>query len=207
MTATAARGKTGRLYERRFDHDEARARHTAGEKILALAIEYGVSETAVSRALDPRRRERDNEATRRWRTGTCEDCGGPAMRLVGAKLKHNPDGRTLCLACRSKDRRTAVLVFDNGVVAVKCLTCKDWLAPARFPKGTRYRDLRPGGFHNSCRTCQTALRRAYREARKIPCTKCGAPRNPHTPGNGSRGEDSGMCHPCAVTAHNKARHA
>ncbi len=50
--------RPGQIALRKFDHDEAVARHAAGEAVSALAREYGVSLTAVYRVVDPRVRER-----------------------------------------------------------------------------------------------------------------------------------------------------
>ncbi len=169
----------GRVYVRRFDHEEAARRIANGEKASALAAEYGVTSKAIHLAVaarDPERREATNEYHRRWRTTVCEDCGGPAMKLVGGKREKNRDGRILCNTCRGKEKREGVEVDADGrVLRVRCVTCKAWQEPGVFCRGVRYRDLRDGGFHNECRPCGTARRIRYRDEHRVPCESCGTP--------------------------------
>lgn len=181
MSLTSRRNGTGRVYQRRFDHEEAAGRHAAGESLAALAREYGVTASAVGYAVWPGAKARRRLYAMEWRTGRCEACGGPAMRLVGTKTKYNRDGRCLCAGCRSVARRER-LRFDRGGVleAVRCVNrdCANgerWQPPENFTRGEKFRDVRPGGIHGSCRACQTRTRRRYREARKVPCETCGTP--------------------------------
>lgn len=187
---------------RRFDYDAARARHAAGESAKDLAAEFGVTTSAIYRVTQPGRIEREVAYNRRWRTGRCEDCGGPAMRLVGGKRGHNIDGRILCRACRGKDRCER-LRFHHGtgrLLEVRCssLDCANgerWQPPENFPAGVRFKDVRPGGIHNLCRACNTRARQQYREKRKIPCVRCGElclPANER----GARRNPTGLCRRC-----------
>lgn len=186
----------GRVYARRFDHEEARARHLAGESIKVLAAEYGVTYRAVHQVVTPGEQARTAEYNRAWRTTSCEVCGGEAMRLITGKIEKNPDGRVLCLSCRGKERRENVIVGAHDVVVfVRCATCGEWKDPDAFPRGSRYPDLREGGFHNQCRTCQTVARQAYRERHKVPCIRCGTPRLPANE-KGGRRTDTGLCLAC-----------
>lgn len=168
MSLTSRRNGTGRVYVRRFDHEEAAKRYAAGERVVDLAAEYGVSITAIYRVVTPGAKARDVESARRWRTGTCEECGGPAMRIISSKKEHNPDGRCLCQACRGRASREGVRLDAAGhVAAIQCqlLDCANgerWQPPENFGRGARYRDLREGGFHKNCRSCATALKRLYR---------------------------------------------
>lgn len=190
-----------RIYERRFDYGAARARRAAGESLESIAADLGVSRTAVSRATNPRVRERMDTTARKWRTGTCEECGGPAMRIVTGKKQHNRDGRILCLQCRAKTRRERLRFDDKGtLVAVRCATvdCANgerWQPPENFPKGVPFKDVRPGGIHGMCRACNTRTRQRYREAHKVPCETCGAPCLPPSE-KGRAGADRAMCRPC-----------
>ena len=177
-----------RTYVRKFDHDEAAARHAAGETLAALASEYGVTPQGVERAiahLDPTKWAASLEYSRQWRTGTCEVCNGPAMRLVGTqRIEKNPDGRTLCAKCRGIEKRER-LRFDNAGVlrsvrcsALDCANGERWQPPENFGRGTKFRDVRDGGFHTHCRACLTRDRQNYRNRHKVPCATCGAPALP-----------------------------
>lgn len=170
MSLTSRRNGTGRIYVRKFDHEEAVSRHKAGESIGALAREYGVSYAAVWRVVTPGYKEHDIAKNRAWRRGICQNCRGPAMRLVSAKKIHNPDGRTLCARCRSRERRERLRFDDTGkLIAVRCIRrdCANgerWQPPEHFPRGTRFRDVREGGIHSECRACNTRSKQRYRAA-------------------------------------------
>lgn len=187
---------------RRFDHDEARARHAAGEKVADLARAYGVTANAIYFVVSPEARERALAYSRRWRTGSCADCGGPAMRPTpGSSKQIHADGLTLCNRCRRVRKRERLAFDTNGVlVRVRC-TSRDcangdrWQPPEHFARGSRFRDVRDGGIHNLCRACLTRARQSYRERHKLPCGRCGAPCLP--PGEkGNRGLDRLMCANC-----------
>lgn len=191
-----------RVYVRKFDHDEARRRYAAGESKTALAREYSVSSTAVARVVDRRVAKRMYAYTRAGFLSVCEECRGPAI--------HNPynkrraaDGRILCHVCRGKAARTALEYTPGGVaVAAWCAACKRMLPFDEFPRGQRFKDVRPGGIHNSCRECQTVLRRNYREARKVPCSHgCGTLVLHERPDPNKPSE----CQPCAIRRVNATR--
>lgn len=179
-----------RVYVRRFDHDEARKKVADGVPIAELAAEYGVTTSAVYQAVTPGEYERRRAYSRKWRTGTCESCGGPAMRLVQGKAEKCPDGRVLCHKCRSGERRKRLRFGDNGrLISVRCnnLDCANgerWQPPGVFSRGTQFPDVREGGIHGSCRACLTRARQRYREARKVPCATCGKPCLPTNEGGG-----------------------
>ncbi len=157
-----------RDYQRKFNHEEARRRYAGGEGITSLAREYGVTVNGMRRVLDPLVAKSMLQHNKDWYTGQCELCGGPCMRLVGGKAKHNPDGRTLCKRCRG-DEMTERLRFDSDwtLVAVRCnmVDCangKRWQSPDNFTRGVRSRHIREGGIHTQCRACQTRTKRLYR---------------------------------------------
>lgn len=191
--------KKNRVYRRKFDHEEALARFQAGESVRALAGEYGVDENAVRRVVIPGEKDAQMARARRWRTGTCERCGGPAMRLVSGKLEHNPDGLQLCSRCRGYLRRERVRFNKHGeLVSVRCcmLDCANgrrWQPPENFTRGHEFADIREGGIHTQCRSCQTRARRRYRERRKTPCHRCGEPR---LGDEMRRVQDTGLCLSC-----------
>lgn len=191
--------KRSRTYVRRFDHDEAVRRHAEGETIAALAREYGVTDRAVRRVVTPGGQERDLQATRRWRTSVCETCGGPAMKLVGGKKAHNPDGRLLCRICRAKRRRKK-LRYDpaTGEVKLACGACGETKPVAAF--GARVRRALAEGRATGgccCTACSTARRTAFRNRRKVPCERCGKPCLPPSERSNRRvRRDRNLCLAC-----------
>lgn len=194
----------GRVYVRRFDHEEAAVRRARGERVADLAAEYGVTERAVVlaiRRLNPEARARDNAYAKARRAGVCEVCGGPATR-VAARKHDNPDGRCLCHRCRSNERRERLAFDETGrLTSVRCgsLDCANgerWQPPDHFTRGNRHREVREGGIHEQCRACQTRVRQRYREARKVPCDTCGKPCLPPNE-KGRRGRaDRACCRDC-----------
>ena len=184
MSESTARrsGKRKRVYVRRFDHDEARGRYATGaETISDLAREYGVSYNAVRNAVIPGVLEQQKQYQRMWRVTPCESCGAPTSKATFRRSRLGWDGRLLCKTCRSQLQRTRLRFDEFGqLAAVRCLTkdCangQQWQPPENFPRGTRYRDVRKGGIHDHCRTCQTRMRRNYRNRHKVPCRACGTP--------------------------------
>lgn len=173
---------------RRFDWDEARRRHANGESLTSLAAEYGVTATAVWRVMDSERLARGYARNAAWiRAGQCPDCGGPATR-------HRKDAVCRCRACAIKAAATSARDGE-----LQCVTCRRWKPDSSFPHhrgqpGRRYR-------HSCCRACLTEQRRAYREARKVPCS--------HGCGTLVLHENGGKppeCHPCAVRRIKAGRH-
>src|ERR1700690_821574 len=107
LTATRSRsemptfehvGRNGRVYRRSFDYAEAALLREQGLTFAEIGARFGVSGNTIERAVKPPRQARQLENSKRWRTGICEGCGGPAMRLVRGKREHNPDGRVLCIS-------------------------------------------------------------------------------------------------------------
>lgn len=159
------------MARRRFDHDEAARRHTAGESYASLAADYGVNEQAVYQAVkritDPAWAVRDNayhrDLQRSKRRTAC--AGDGCDRLVWT---HTPGSSGLCPRCfglaRSHTIRADMLL---------CTTCGEWKHDEAFPNGRNRKGRR--GRHATCRACQAAVKRAYRDARKVPCVTCGQP--------------------------------
>lgn len=146
---------------RMFDHEQASRRHAAGETLVALAAEYGVSSTGVYLAINPVARARTSAYSAAWqKEGTCPDCGGKATR-------HHLNDTHRCRSCAAK--RAAVSVRPDSL---QCTRCQDWKPDGAFPAGP-YKHRR--GRRKECRACLTVMRREYRERNKVPCSHgCGA---------------------------------
>lgn len=159
-----------RSYTRRFDHDEARARHAGGEAVNALAREYGVTFNAVNFVVDPEARARNAKAVYEMNHVPCEECGEPSLRVThAAKRDTNPDGRQLCAKCRGRVRRTRLRFDEAGNLTevrcsnTDCANGERWQPPSNFPGGGRFRDVRPNGIHSICRACHTRTKRLWRQ--------------------------------------------
>jgi hypothetical protein len=169
MSLTNYVAERNRVYVRTFDHEEAIRRREAGESVADLAAEYGVTANAIYLATNPAWRQKQVDYHREWRTGSCEECGGPAMRLVGGKKQHNKDGRTLCFRCRSDAKRERLRFDELGALAAvrcvheDCANGQRWQSPDNFTRGPRHREVREGGIHSQCRSCQTRAKKRYRE--------------------------------------------
>jgi hypothetical protein len=151
-----------RVYVRKFDHEDARRRHQAGESISSLAQEYGVSHNAVLLVVSDQAR-----ATRRayeeWQktAGRCRRCGAP-MHIVSFYR-----GSRFCRDCALDNLATSV---GDGVL--RCTTCREWKPDEDFPRNRR-EPKRRRGRHHQCRACCTRRRQEYREKNKVPCIGCG----------------------------------
>jgi hypothetical protein len=173
MTWLVRSAKRNRVYERKFDHDEARRRHAAGESIAALAREYNVSHTAIRRAVDPITRERMAlyRAQQFARHGnpyqywSCPECGEQARK-----------GR-ICRGCHVRLVRGGRDLFaaDGRML---CVRCGEYRPADEFGLSSHLKALDRGFWRSTCRHCETQIRQAYRERRKVPCVVCGAPALP-----------------------------
>jgi hypothetical protein len=149
---------------RKFDHDEARALHAAGVPVKEIAARVGVTVTAIYRLVTSGWLEREREYGRRYqKSALCADCGGPCTRA--GHPSQGAHGVTLCLTCAKKRDRTRFVEID-GEMHAKCFTCSEMKALDEFAAGNRYRDVRPNGVHASCRDCNTAMKRAWRNANR-----------------------------------------
>jgi hypothetical protein len=157
---------------RKFDHDEARRRHKAGETAAALAREFGVSHTAVLRAVNPKIRKRLDSYSLEYNRDHRTPCLGGCGRLVWTYA--TPEASGYCPQCSGALRRTA-------------------------PHGTETRYTGPDKCRcEPCRLAATAAKKARRNRHKVPCTNCGQPRLPHSENGGDRRgtRDTGLCRPC-----------
>lgn len=183
---------------RRFDHDAARALLAAGFYQKDVAAMLGVSQNAICRiATEKNTRLVSERAKARYRV-PCSKCGGPCVSAEhpSKRGKGSQPPRAICRSCAGKERRRRFRYDEMGqVAAVYCPTCKTFKHPEAFGRGITFKDVRPGGFHKSCRNCLTKLRQDYRERHKVPCVACGAPCLPAGE-KGPRGIDTGLCQPC-----------
>lgn len=176
---------------RKFDHDKARARRAAGESVASLAERYGVTETAIRVAVDARARLRYEMYQAQRQRSVCGECGDPCS--------WNPSQQEAprCRACHAKARATTVR-FDG----LLCLACREWKWDSEFPWSRAEPHRR--GRHNSCRACQTKLRRDYRNRHKVPCVRCGAPALPPSE-KSATSTDFARCRPCYEADRKAAR--
>lgn len=159
MSTTYASKFRNRVYTRRFDHAEARRRHAAGETYAALAREYEVSWEAVRLACDNRALRRNRLRTMELKqSGKCSDCGAQCS-LVGGRVPR-------CKSCADDRRVTTV-----RKATLKCVLCKQWKRDDAFNMDTG--QPRRRSRHASCVACDTSAKRAWREARRVPCSGCG----------------------------------
>jgi hypothetical protein len=134
----------GRQYQRKFDWEEARKRHQAGESIAKIAADLGVSHTAVHRVVNPKVHDQMREYGRNWqKSGVCGQCGG-------ANTRRYP----ICLACANKNRAN---VKDGTAYCPKCASWKplDQFTPTPSRPGRQ--------VHGECRACGTQRRAAWRD--------------------------------------------
>lgn len=154
---------------RRFDHDEARARHAAGEKAAVLAREYGVTKKSIYDVVSPVDHEQRNEYAREYQRRTQRvTCPGGCGALVWRRHGRVP----LCPACTGVARRTA----EHGT-------------ESRYSRGCRC---------DACRKAAGVARGIRRERRKVACASCGKPRlHPNDSRSGSHHHaDTGLCLAC-----------
>jgi len=171
-----------RVYVRKFDHEEARRRHAAGETFKQIAETLGVSHGAISYAVTPGAAGRMTARTSSWQKGgICPECGGPCSRNRSVSAHR-------CMACAAKARITTVRATE-----LYCGDCKSWLPDNSFPRNRSETHRR--GRHDVCRSCTTIRKRDYRERHKVPCSHgCGR----MVESKGRRYPDRPPeCHPCA----------
>jgi len=156
--------RRNRVYQRKFDHDQARGMYATGAiSQRELAEHFGVSVSAVARVVSEEAREYRARYYREVRTLTeCVDCGGPAYR------DPSTPGEARCRRCSNLLKRSRFRYDDLGQLAAvrcnlrNCANGERWQPPENFPRGMHYKDVRPGGIHTSCRACNTRSRRERR---------------------------------------------
>jgi hypothetical protein len=149
---------------RRFDHDQAREMHAAGESYAAIARAMGVTHGAIRRICDPAFRERMEAHGRTYLTsGTCSDCGGPRAHNPAADRTRAERGQAPLTRCRSC--YYVWVSATKGTSArpgeLHCSTCKQWKPDDAFYR-SRSTTLVRRGRHKMCRECTTRARRDLR---------------------------------------------
>lgn len=165
MSLETISDKRDRIYQRKFDHDEARLLHSAGESYSALADRYGVTIQAVRRVCDERVRSDMEALTKEYmRTHFRSPCLGGCGRLV---LRGGGKRSGYCRCC-SKSRRDAART-DIREGELRCSKCGEWKQDASFPT---YRPVAARRGRNSqCRSCHAAVRREYRRDHPMSAVK------------------------------------
>lgn len=137
-----------RVYERKFDWNEAKALRNDGWTYAAIAERFSVSRSAIQRVCDEKRKARVAEYGAQWqRNGCCPECGAQATR---SNVQHK------CMACRVREMATSV----RGDM-LRCTTCREWKPDEGFCFDKLLTARR--GRHCQCRVCLTVARRKHRE--------------------------------------------
>jgi hypothetical protein len=153
-----------RVYQRRFDWDEAKRLYADRVPIAHIAARLGVSDAAIRRIVIPGKKEimDAHAAAFAAQPVPCiEGCGRTATRITARY------GNGRCRECASITLATSVRPD-----ALQCVRCKEWKADDGFPHNRKEQGARRGR-HTVCRPCSTSMRREYRERHKVPCTGCG----------------------------------
>jgi hypothetical protein len=154
-----------RVYERKFDWDEASRLYNQGVSLVEIGRRLGVSYTAVRRIVVPGVKEvHDAHALARSAAPVpcIEGCGRTCTKI--AAIYHS--GR--CVECAAIRQATTAREGE-----LQCYVCREWKPDEDFPHnksekfGRRQR-------HTVCRPCGTIARREYRNRNKVPCADgCG----------------------------------
>jgi len=173
---------------RKFDWDEAKRLRSEGWTYVRIAAVMGVTDTAVIRACDDRQRAASKARVAAFqRSGVCVDCGGQCSRNATDLLNQKFHGR--CRRCADVKQATSVRRLE-----LQCQTCREWKPDRDFVSNKTLGHRR--GRSQSCRSCQTVLKRAYRTATKQPCSHgCGTLVDTADRRDKSKPLE---CHPCSV---------
>ena len=137
--------RINRQYVRKFDHDEARRRHAAGETMAALAREYRCSANWMRAIIRPEVAAKLAATSAAFmKSGVCVDCG-TQITMYNKR----------CHGCNSAAAVTTVRDDE-----LRCVTCQEWKPDTAYPKNVTEPHRR--GRHNTCTACQTRQRRDYR---------------------------------------------
>lgn len=166
MTLITRSRTNGRIYQRRFDHDEMkrlRAEDPERWTHTALAEHFGVSTSRIKQLLDPKLMEKANKATLEYARRKRKPCLGGCGTLVWA---HGRRARTgYCNSCL--DEIEAERRADVREDELLCLKCQEWKPDSEFPRGRMRNGRRRGKYRRFkdtwCRSCNTAARRNFRK--------------------------------------------
>ena len=154
---------SGRVYERKFDWDEAKRLRKEGMPLARIGALLGVSYAAIDRVTNPVRYAQMRHSNDVYQcSGTCVDCGATISRN-GTK----PVAR--CRPCQARNLTTTVR--DE---TLRCFRCGEWKPDDAFTLSTSRQYEHRRRRIAMCRTCDTRARQAYRLRRKVPCANgCG----------------------------------
>lgn len=157
MSLVTVSTKRNRVYQRAFDHEQARAlRDSDPEKwtYAELGRHFGVSPLAVRRVLVPEVSDRMASKAAEFLRNSREPCLGGCGALVWT---HRQGYSGYCPACYGVVR-TAHAVRDDEL---RCTRCGEWKPDDEFGRGpvVSRRNHRP-----HCRACETTARREHRKA-------------------------------------------
>jgi hypothetical protein len=141
-----------RVYERKFDWDEARRLREEGESYTKLGARFGVSASAIYFACNPKAYEAARvRSSAAQRSGICVVCG--------ERCSWNRAQQTAprCRRCAALDRTTTVEWDDHGAIGrIRCHVCHVWKDVDEFAPSQRYSGAR------TCRVCNTRIKRESR---------------------------------------------
>lgn len=144
MTVPGKRTAT-RQYVRKFDYDEARVRHAAGETQGALAREYGVSRSRINQVVNPRVGEAAAARANAYRW-YCPDCGAETRKK---DARCNPCA-ALALSTTSRED------------TLRCCKCGEWKPDEEFYRAVKKNVYARRGRRNHCKACDIRARQNYR---------------------------------------------
>lgn len=141
-----------RVYQRAFDHDEAKRLRSEGWTYQALADHFGVSITGVQRVLLPKVRDSMAVQTKAW---TKKNLNHPCKGGCG-KTAWTHKGRSgYCPACNGIRQTLDDVRSDE----LRCTKCGEWKADAEFCSEDR---ASRRGHKSWCRKCESASRKKNR---------------------------------------------
>lgn len=171
---------SGRVYQRKFDWDEARRLRKTGMTYEDVADILGISPMAVYFACNPRSRAQNQMAHAAYQqSGTCEDCGGPCSYNPTRMIKR-------CRECATAARVTTVRDGE-----LKCSRCQTWLPDRDFHADRSARTEHRRFRNKVCRACATEEKREWRRRHALVCVDCGGPVNPD-----NRNRETPRCRQC-----------
>lgn len=192
MTISSLSGKRNRVYVRKFDHDEARARFAAGETVAEIARSCGVSWQAVNFVVRPAALARHQAYYEGWRKATCA-CGAPCQRAVFRGEEPR------CVRCAADGRATSVREDE-----LKCSRCQQWKPDDAFLSNRHRSSEIRRHRHGLCRPCQTEVRRDYRNRTKVPCVRCGEPTLSQAEKTAGSRTPTGLCAACFIDSQRRS---
>ena len=156
MSLETVSTKRNRVYSRKFDHDEAIRLRAEGWTWQSLADHFGVVPQAVRRVVNPTVRKRMDKNTKERFKALCGDCGRECTHNWWTKRARHD--RVVCFHCsqiRTREENLLTRLDPDG--NIRCSKCGEHRTHDmyRFDRGFPV---------SHCRTCETASRRANREA-------------------------------------------